>query len=302
VQMKDSVRPKRVDLVISSLVTIIHQQAKYWKITDMSLDHLIRMAKKSGDVYAWLRSQPKYLDNLIGWLNTYPEPPASNRLPAEEGQISLLKPQAEGRRSAGALPQLMEPVGPLTALEMQMRAAVIRRNPHVDTYAGERDAYSMTATGLPTARKKEALQLIKDGKALDTEAATDSDVDFSERVFKVGEMVDCQDTVGKWLVGMIVRVEGTRVEVTFVGWPPKWNETLDVADTRMRASGSKISRELIEKTVADARAASMLPVFQQQQAPQPQAVMSPSAAAQPASAPAAAAPQQQQAPAATSPK
>jgi len=115
----------------------------------------------------------------------------------------------------------------------------------------DRDRYGSvnTHSGIPPAKKIEALRLIKEGKELDHENATDSDIDFSERVFKVGEFVDCQDSVNKWLVGQVVKIDANRIEVNFVGWPSKWNEHLDVSDPRMRPLGTRCPREVVEATL-----------------------------------------------------
>jgi len=119
----------------------------------------------------------------------------------------------------------------------------------------DRDRNYNSHTGLPPAKKIEALRAIKDGKELDTDNATDSDIDFSERVFKVGDYVDCQDSVNKWMVAQVVKVEDTRVEINFVGWASKWNEALDVANPRMRPLGSRVARDLVETTLKTAAAA-----------------------------------------------
>ncbi len=93
---------------------------------------------------------------------------------------------------------------------------------------GARNPYANGPTGLHPTKKMELLQLIKAGKELDgpnaavTDAgnASDSDLDFSERTFKVGEYVDCADSVKKWLPAQIIRIEGNRVEVGAADWQP----------------------------------------------------------------------------------
>jgi hypothetical protein len=201
--------------VPQQFIGVVHEQSKYWKVTDLCLDHLIRMAKKSRAVLDWLVANPKYLDNMIGWLHTYPEPPAAvpaylrDREPAEAQAIVLLKPAPE-RSYVSSVSSSM--YGALMSVRGNIGAAM-----DVD-----RDTNASVPSGISPVKKMEALQAIKAGTALDNENATDSDVDFSERSFKFGEYVDCADTVNKWLVAQIVRIDGHRVEV----WLPPTHASL----------------------------------------------------------------------------
>lgn len=51
VQMKDSLQAKRVEWILESLLSVMKGQARFWKITDFCIEHLIRMAKKSEECY-----------------------------------------------------------------------------------------------------------------------------------------------------------------------------------------------------------------------------------------------------------
>jgi len=242
VTLKDSLLVKRVDLVCKRLMAVIHAQSKYWKITDFCLEHLIRMAKKSPEVYQWLNGSKPVVDNIINWLTQWQQPPTRDD---PNGPV-LLKPQHAGRPAAqaGAGAGAASAAGDLAdPLQAQMARAT-RANAHLYGNGAE-SSFSATATGLLPAKKAEALALIRDGKPLDNENCTDSDVDFSERTFKFGEYVDCLDCVNKWVIAQIVRVDGHRVEIHYDGWSDKWNETLDVADQRVRPLGSKCTKEQV---------------------------------------------------------
>jgi hypothetical protein len=122
VLLKDSLHTTRANALIESLVTVIHTQSRFWKITDFCFEHLLRMARKSRTVYTWLNAHQKYCENLIGWLHAYAEPPAPSFHrglggAGDDSQVILLKPQSEA-------PRVPARTGAehLAALDLQMRA------------------------------------------------------------------------------------------------------------------------------------------------------------------------------------
>jgi len=172
----------------------------------------------------------------MAWIDKFPDPPQAFRAagapePDPARDMVLLKPVPENRNLGGALAAIGN----------------FMMGPRQDPTAAERvDPTAVsTPTGLPPAKKSETLKFIKEGKALDPEYATDSDIDFSERKFKFGEYIDCLDCVNKWAIASIVRIDGNRVEVHYDGWGDKWNETLDAADPRIRPLGSKCTKEQV---------------------------------------------------------
>src|SRR6185312_1051869 len=76
VTLQDSLHVPRANALADQLVTLVHHQSRFWKFTDFCLEHLIRMARKSPTVSAWLVAHQQYCDNMIGWLQHYQEPPA----------------------------------------------------------------------------------------------------------------------------------------------------------------------------------------------------------------------------------
>jgi len=112
----------------------------------------------------------------------------------------------------------------------------------------DRDENVGAPSGLHPTKKLEALLAIKAGTPIPEAdlGASDSDIDFSERTFKLNEFVDVRDSVNKWLIAQIIRIDGARVEIHFDGWADKWNETLDASDVRIRTLGSFCTKEQIE--------------------------------------------------------
>ncbi len=109
-------------------IAVVHDQSKFWKVTDLCLDHLIRMAKKSRAVLDWLVANPKYLDNMIGWLHAYPEPPAAvpsylrDREPTEAQAIVLLKPAPERSYAMSSASSVYGALGALMSMRGNMAA------------------------------------------------------------------------------------------------------------------------------------------------------------------------------------
>eukprot|EP01083_Nonionella_stella_P103309 294895_1 len=81
------------------------------------------------------------------------------------------------------------------------------------------------------------LELIRGGQDLMSGGAEDSEPDLSDRVFKVGDTVDCQDTMRKWCVAVVKEVEGDRVNVSYSDWSDRWNEWLSIEDPRLQPAG-----------------------------------------------------------------
>jgi hypothetical protein len=82
-------------------------------------------------------------------------------------------------------------------------------------------------------------------------ADEDSDVDLGDRQFKVGGLHDCWCR-RKWCVARVARIgpPGDRVELAFPGFIDKWNETLETADVRIAALGSKCPADQVERALA----------------------------------------------------
>eukprot|EP00457_Paulinella_chromatophora_P000598 gb/GEZN01000598.1/.p1 GENE.gb/GEZN01000598.1/~~gb/GEZN01000598.1/.p1 ORF type:complete len:1111 (+),score=233.75 gb/GEZN01000598.1/:289-3333(+) len=57
---------------------------------------------------------------------------------------------------------------------------------------------------------------------------------FSKLTFAVGTFLDIRDEVDKWVGGEIIRREGDRVTIGFVGWGPEWNEEIHIYNERKR--------------------------------------------------------------------
>jgi len=103
--------------------------------------------------------------------------------------------------------------------------------------------------GLPPRTKQALLDAIREGKPIDQSNASDSDEDLSERVFEVGQWIDCRDTVNKWCEARIAAITETEVRVHYDGWTDRWDEWLDRASPRITRYGrftSEIPRDKLK--------------------------------------------------------
>jgi len=208
----DPLYTPRVGFVLDAILKSLQTNSRYWKITDYTLEHLIRMAKKSMAFYAALQANQPALDSILGWLTTYRDAPASYS--REPQQVQLLKPT---------------------------------QNTSWAYQAHNNPAFSLPF-GQTTVNKFALLTLVKEGKPLDNDQQTDSDIDFSDRTFKLHEWVDGQDTSNNWYPSQIIDVDstGTRVRIHFDGWTSKWDEDFHSADTRLRPLGSYCTAEQLQ--------------------------------------------------------
>jgi len=204
VKLKDSLQEKRVAWLMSSMLTVMEHQQVYWKITDLCIEHLIRIAKKCPEVYQWLRTNWSKVNWLLDWLTLYPQAPRVN-----QPQIMLHKPGQAGWRQG--------------------------------------DEGYLLPTGLTPQRKKQCLEVLKEGKALDQDDCEDSDEDLNDRVLQLGEWIDVRDTVNKWCCGNIVEVKDKKVYIHYNGWSEKWNEWMDMSSPRIAKFGRFSPREEQDK-------------------------------------------------------
>jgi len=75
--LPDSLQERRVADVLTALLNIMKMQNVYWRFTTLCIEHLIRMAKKSEHVYAWLnRYAPSLLSVASSSMCLLPDEPA----------------------------------------------------------------------------------------------------------------------------------------------------------------------------------------------------------------------------------
>jgi hypothetical protein len=196
VNLEDSLQDQRVEWILAGLLTTMESQSKYWKCTDMSIEHLIRFAKLSEKCRAWLVANNARLEWVAKWLDDHPLPPVMDE------HMELHKP-----------------------------------NRVVNNWSTARSE-AWQAAGLSNARKKIAINLLREGKVLEKEDCEDSDQDLESRVFKVGDWVDARDRTEDWLPAQVKEIAGSRVLVAYDGWASEWDEWLDKSDTRLQKLGT----------------------------------------------------------------
>jgi len=185
--IQDSLWKDRLDWMLSTWLAVMKQQDKFWKITDLCVEHLIRIAKKNNNVFQWLSAHPDRWVWLIDWITQFPNQPSQM-----DNNIALYKP-----------------------------------NKHPQSWSR---GYSL---GLSSKKKRLALEAIREGKELDKGDSSDSDEDLSERVFTVGQLIDCKDTANKWLLSKVVDMKEGYVFVHYESWSSKWDEWIETSDSRI---------------------------------------------------------------------
>lgn len=200
VQLEDSLQNKRVEWVLSSLLTVMEDQQGYWKITDLCIEHLIRLAKKHKKCYEWLHANEQYLNWILSWLEIHQKPP-----------------YADMRRNDGI--------------------QLYKRN-RSDQHWQQNNSFE-GPTGLPLVQKKICVDEIKEGHQLDARDCSDSDEDLDERVFEVGDHIDFHDSGSKlWCAAEVLKVVGNRVQVFFRGaYGGDYDEWLFKNDPRIARLG-----------------------------------------------------------------
>jgi hypothetical protein len=89
--IQDSFQAKRIELVLSSVLGLMEVQQGFWKVTQFSIEHLLRFARKSEDVYAWLNRNGTKLDWILTFLTVHEGPP-QGMMSNNQNQIQMYKP------------------------------------------------------------------------------------------------------------------------------------------------------------------------------------------------------------------
>jgi len=196
--VEDSLQDQRIEWILSAFLTAMEGQSKYWKCTDLCIEHLIRFAKLSEKARAWLITNSTKLDWIAKWLEDHPVPPVMDE------HMELHKP-----------------------------------NRVVNNWSSRADAWQ--ASGISIARKKIAINLLREGKVLEKEDCEDSDIDLESRIFKVGDYYDARDKQDDWIPAQVKEVSGSRVSMGYEGWGADYDEWFDKADPRIQKLGTHTS-------------------------------------------------------------
>jgi hypothetical protein len=58
------------------------------------------------------------------------------------------------------------------------------------------------------------------------------------RDFQVGDLIDCRDTVNKWLPSIVRVVKDGKIRVHYLNWDEKWDDWLPVDSDRLAPKGT----------------------------------------------------------------
>jgi len=205
VALKDSLAPKRTDWILTSLLNVMKVQAKFWKITDFCIEHLIRMAKRTPEVQAWLQARAAQFEWVLTWLTANPRPPRGY----DPAETTILHKPGKGPAETG--------------------------------YASA--AAFATHVGLSPRKKHAALDLIRQSQPIDKDDCTDSDIDLQDRTFEIGQWVDCLDQGNKWLCAQVVVFSHGKIQIKYDGWSDRWNAWYDRASPRIQPFGKYTTPE-----------------------------------------------------------
>jgi len=82
---------------------------------------------------------------------------------------------------------------------------------------------------------------------LETTDASDSDEDYNDRKFEVGDWVDCLDSMNRWLCAKVMRVSTQKALLRLEAWGDVSEEWIHMSDTRIARMGTYTSQEQREK-------------------------------------------------------
>ncbi len=223
--LEDSLQGARVKMALSGLLSTMEHHQKYWLYTDMCIEQLIRLSKKSLEVQTALLAESKSLVWMLDWLTIWAE------MPQQRGRSGV------AGSAANVIDLNKKGNSLLWSAEYQAE-----RGSH-----GGAGVRSPRPHGRSTAAKKECIQLLVDGQRLTDEGdASDSDDDVGGRRFDVGDYVDVLDKLtGVWRVAVVLDVRQSDTVVYTIhydGFSDKFTDIIDSSERRIAALGKHSSR------------------------------------------------------------
>lgn len=202
--IEDSLSEARRLRTIESLIQTIMQLRVFWKDFDFYLAHLIRLAKVSPVFRDWLKENPDYVQQFIGWLEQLPEPPQRN-----QDRLRRFRKRDEGLRRKY---RTTREVNTLTSL-----------------YSGPQD--------MPADQKVLAFQaLLADEPLPGLDAGYDSDSENHAVDWDFEQLVDVRDSALQWHRGKVVNKLGNSIRIS---WPhPQLTEWIKLRQFRIAPDGS----------------------------------------------------------------
>ena len=234
-QMTDPMADQRIASLMGHLTDAVLSSRKFWRVTEFSIEQLLLLAKKYERAKRWLHDQPLPFKSLCGWLNQNPTPPSIYGVGFGFGRHSYYDSYY-----ARSIPRKLD----------EEETVLLRRDR--TTYGNGMEWESLTTPTGPAADKLALMSAVLAGEPLPAPKDDPADVDPHARTFKLGSLYDCY-TRSAWCVVRIARVSGAagRVEVFFLGgFAEKWNETVEIGDSRLQALGFGSTRKQIDAAIA----------------------------------------------------
>lgn len=197
VLIEDSLQEQRVDWIMKMLLRVMEEHKMFWRYTDFCMDHLIRLAKKSALVFAWMHEHHQIWEWMVKWLQDYP----SRR---DAGDLRVDKDRGGKER--------------------------LRYHQEFQTYT---QSSQYTHYGLSSKAKKITLAVIKEGQNIGSNNCDDSDIELHDRSFSVGDVLDVLDTDLKWLLAEVTVVMKHRVRVHYIDYSDRWDEWVEITSPRL---------------------------------------------------------------------
>jgi hypothetical protein len=210
VSIQDSIQSTRIDRSMNSLIDLLTKQLKYWKFADQTAEQIIRLGKKIPLVAQWINQQQNKLEPLRRFLALYPELPSNRQYPPQN--VTLFKNSYRPTRNESA--------------------------------AG------FKATSRSSTVKAELLACLCEKGSLESSnhmVESDSELDFSDRILRVGQLIDCIDTEQKPLPAQVIAVESGKAFIHYLGYQAKWNEWIEIDSYRIRNLGTLCSKALVQE-------------------------------------------------------
>eukprot|EP00742_Colponemidia_sp_Colp-10_P004877 GILJ01005210.1.p1 GENE.GILJ01005210.1~~GILJ01005210.1.p1 ORF type:complete len:2590 (-),score=405.82 GILJ01005210.1:174-7943(-) len=204
----DSLRERRTEEGMKSILAIINDCSNFYKATEASIDYLFKLCRKNEYVFKWMVTHKADWKWLDAWLRENPSPPM--------GYATMSKVRLYKRNRTTSI-----------------------SNTTTSSSSSSSTSSSWSSWGYKAAPTSERLNLLRKlakGELPDP-VAWDSDEDMSLRQYAVEQKYDILDSLGKWLPGTIKRVTEGQLYIHYDGYKTQFDEWVEIDNDRVAPLG-----------------------------------------------------------------
>jgi hypothetical protein len=195
-QIGDSLQNRRIELFLTEFLARTEKNSSFWKVTDISIDYICKMAHENELVYRFLHEKKRLIDWIPNWLFSNSRPPLLQTM----GKIQLVRPKTKEEKASF----------------LKYCENILENH-----------------FGMHFSEKRDVVRLIIEGKDIKS-AMNDTEKTRAERKFVSGMLIECESRSGSWCKAKVIALDSNSVKVAFEGYSNLLDEWIPRGSKRLR--------------------------------------------------------------------